>query len=152
MRRSSFFDRFTPRRTSLVCVVVCGVLLACEDTAAPTNPAAVTQPEPPAPPPAPAGPSTALGSIAGFVIDDELRDCIIGARVVLVDGPQAGAVFEQTVCGFWDYGDDLGYSFHNLPFAQHTLRATADGYESAEIRATPSNPFQYTTMIVLKKK
>jgi hypothetical protein len=72
--------------------------------------------------------------------------------VQLVDGPQAGAVFLQTVCGFWDYGEDLGYSFHNLPFATYTLRASADGYESAEIHATPSNPYQYTTMIVLKKK
>ena len=25
------------------------------------------------------------------------------------------AAFIQTVCGFWDYGEDLGYSFHNLP-------------------------------------
>jgi hypothetical protein len=71
----------------------------------------------------------------------------------MVDGPQAGAVFVQTVCGFWDYGEDLGYSFHGLPFGVTvTLRATADGYKTAETRGVATNPYQYTTMLTLVKE
>lgn len=92
------------------------------------------------------------GSIAGFVIDSA-EHCIIGARAELIDGPRAGAVFVQTVCGFWDYGDDLGYSFNDLPLGvPATIRATASGYQSAEVRAVPTNPYSYTTMIVLTKE
>jgi hypothetical protein len=96
--------------------------------------------------------STAVGSIAGFVIDKS-DECIIGARVEMIDGPQAGAVFVQTVCGFWDYGEDLGYSFHKLPVgASITLRATAAGYKMAETRGWATNPYQYTTMVTLVKE
>ena len=109
-------------------------------------------PAPPAPPPPPPGASTAIASVAGFVID-ESDQCIIGARVELIDGLRAGAVFVQTVCGFWDYGEDLGFSFHDLPSGiPVTLRATAKGYKSADKRVTPTNTYSYTTMIVLTKE
>ena len=94
----------------------------------------------------------AWGAVAGFVLNDA-DDCIIGAKVVVVDGMQAGASFTQTVCGFWDYADDIGYSFLKLPIGTPVkLRATAEGYETGEITAFPSNPFQYTTYIRLKEK
>ena len=70
----------------------------------------------------------------------------------MMDGPRAGDSFLQTVCGFWDYGEDLGYSFNDLPIGiTVTLRASAIGYRSVELRATPTNPYQYTTMIRLTK-
>ena len=75
------------------------------------------------------------------------------ARVELIDGPQAGAVFVQTVCGYWDYGEDLGYSFSGLPLGiPVTLRATATGYKPAQIQVTPTNPYSYTNWIVLTKE
>lgn len=128
---------FRQARTSIVGAIVCASFLTgCKDAF-----------EPVAPPTDPTN-----GSIAGFVID-ESDQCIIGARVELIDGPQAGAVFVQTVCGFWDYGADLGYSFHDLPFGiPVTVRATAEGYESANRRVAPTNPYSYTTIIVLTKK
>jgi hypothetical protein len=105
-------------------------------------------------PPVTPGAQPSNAAVAGFVIDaDDRNQCIIGARVELVDGPQAGAVFVQTVCGFWDYSTNLGYSFLGLPSGiPVTLRATAKGYKPAEILGVPTNPFQYTTMIVLTKE
>jgi len=92
------------------------------------------------------------GTIAGFVIDRS-DQCIIGARVELIDGPRAVAAFVQTVCGFWDYGEDIGYSFHNLPIGMAvTVRAAATGYKPAEVRGVASMPYSYTTMIVLTKE
>ena len=92
-----------------------------------------------------------FGAVAGFVLSAN-DDCIIGAKVVVVDGVRAGASFTQTVCGIWDYGSDLGYSFVNLPIGTPvTLRATADGFTAKEITALPRNPYQYTTYIRLTK-
>ena len=131
---------------ALVCIAG---LTGCNDTKEsvalplPTDPTTST----------PLTPAQSLtGSIAGFVIDKS-EQCIMGARVQMIDGPRAGEVFVQNVCGFWDYGEDLGFSFHGLPSGTPvTVRATADGYTPANISATPSNPFSYTTMIVLAQK
>jgi hypothetical protein len=92
------------------------------------------------------------GSIGGFVID-AAEHCIDGARLELIDGPRAGAAIVQGgECDFWDYGDD-GYSFHDLPLGvPATIRATATGYQSAEVRAVPTNPYSNTTMIVLTRE
>ena len=71
----------------------------------------------------------------------------------LIDGLGVGPAFVQTVCGFWDYGDDIGFSFHNLPVGvTMTVRATAAGYKPAEVHAVASMPYSYTTMIVLAKE
>lgn len=123
---------------------------------APTPPAVPPPPPPPppSPPPVPALPpgTPANASIAGFVID-ESDECIIGARVELIDGPRAGAVFVQTVCGFWDYGEDIGFSFHDLPVGiPVTVRATANGYKPAERRVIPTSTYSYSTMIVLRRE
>jgi len=145
---------FTLARASVLGALVCAALLlgcqnAAEPVAQPTKPTTATPP--PTPPPTPSAPST-TGSIAGFVIDKS-EQCIIGARVEMIDGPRAGDVFVQTVCGFWDYGDDLGYSFHDLPLGiPVTVRATAQGYRPADRRVAPTNPYSYTTMIVLTKE
>jgi hypothetical protein len=96
--------------------------------------------------------TTSAASLAGFVID-AAEHCINGARLELIDGPRAGAVIVQEgECDFWGYGDG-GYSFNDLPLGvPATIRATASGYQSAEVRAVPTNPYSYTTMIVLTKE
>ena len=140
------------RSIRFVITLICAAFLsACLDgrERLPTYPITT---EPPTNTPTPQPPIAAIGSIAGFVIDAD-EQCIIGARVEMIDGPQAGKSFVQTVCGFWDYGADLGYSFHNLPAGVAvTIRATAEGYKPAEKTAVPTNPFQYTTMIVVTKE
>ena len=144
--------RFTATRTSILGALVCAAFLTgCDGASEPVGP--ITSARPYAPDPQPTTPEPQHnGSIAGFVIDQS-HQCIVGARVELIDGPQAGAVFVQTVCGFWDYGDDNGYSFNELPVGiAVTMRATAKGYVPAEILAMPTNPYSYTTMIVLKKE
>ena len=141
--------------------LVLGVLLiGCDGTSdpaaphpGPSNPVTPTtppQPEPinPVNPPAPS--PSANNSIAGFVIDAS-ESCIVGARVEVIDGPLAGASFVQTKCGFWDYGADIGYAFNGLPGKPVTLRATAEGYKTAEVVGTPTNPYSYTTYIILTK-
>jgi hypothetical protein len=128
-------------------VLILVLAVACSRSELPTGPTTATQP-----PTAGAQPTTTNGTIAGFVID-ESDQCIIGARVELIDGPRAGVAFVQTVCGFWDYGDDIGYSFHNLPIGMPvTVRATAKGYKPAENRVAATMPYSYTTMIVLTKE
>lgn len=140
---------FTLTRASILGAIVSAALLSgCKGAPEPAAPFADSTQFLPVPQPAP---GTALGSIAGFVIDSS-DECIIGARVEILDGPRAGESFVQTMCGFWDYGDDLGYSFSNLSVGiPVTLRASATGYYSVVQRATPTNPFSYTTMIVLTK-
>lgn len=127
------------------------LMIGCDGTNDPAAPPGepVTWNEPYAPP-SPGGGSSNL-SVAGFVLEAS-EACIIGARVEVIDGPRKGDSFVQTRCGFWDYGADLGYSFHGLPPKPVTLRATADGYDPAEIVASPTNPYQYTTYIVLTRK
>lgn len=148
MQRLERTDPFTQARTSILGGLACAALLGgctlpSESVAPPPDTTTATQPFTGGQPNA---------SIAGFVIDQS-DQCIIGARVELIDGPRAGAVFVQTVCGFWDYGEDLGYSFHNLPSGiPVTVRATAEGYKPAEKHAAPTNPYSYTTMIVLAKE
>jgi hypothetical protein len=137
------------KHLGLIPTLVCAVLLiGCDGT---SNPAAApivpaTWPEPHTPPKAGSGHL----SIAGFVLDAS-ESCIVGARVEVIDGPLKGESFVQTKCGFWDYGADLGYSFNGLPEQPVTLRATASGYKTAEITVMPTNPYQYTTYIVLTR-
>jgi hypothetical protein len=135
------------QRLSLTAAALAALLIGCDVASDPAAPPSdpVTWNEPYAP----GGGSSNL-SIAGFVID-ESEQCIIGALVQVVDGPRKGASFVQTVCGFWDYGENLGYSFHGLPGQPVTLRATAEGYRTAEVVGTPTNPFQYRTFIILTK-
>jgi hypothetical protein len=135
---------FTRTRASILGAIVSAALLSgCKDALEPVAPPVSSTPLTP-------GAQHTGGSIAGFVID-EAEQCIIGARVELIDGPRAGAVFVQTECGFWDYGD-VGYSFNDLPLGlPTTIRATASHYQSAEMRAVPTNPYSYTTMIVLTR-
>src|SRR6478736_145468 len=83
--------------------------VSCSRSELTTAPAAPARPSPES-----SQPTLGYGTIAGFVIDRS-DQCIIGARVELIDGPGAGAASVQTVCGFWDYGEDIGYAFHNLP-------------------------------------
>ena len=94
---------------------------------------------------------------AGFVFNGD--QCLIGARVEMIDGPHAGAVSVQTECEPW-YDSFPGYYFLDLPFGiPVTLRASAKGYTPTEIRAVPANlPVPswdarfYTTTILLTKE
>ena len=130
---------------ALVLVVL---LIGCDGTHDPAAPpSGLTWDEPYAPPTQGGGSSNL--SVAGFVIEAD-ESCIIGARVEVIDGPRKGASFVQTKCGFWDYGD-IGYVFNGLPGGPVTLRATAEGYRTADKVGTPTNPYQYTTYIVLTR-
>ncbi|HUQ18213.1 MAG TPA: carboxypeptidase-like regulatory domain-containing protein [Gemmatimonadaceae bacterium] len=145
MKYRSVIGLFTGRRTSIIRATICAaVFVGCYDASMPpTEPISV---------PGPVHPPSTVGSIAGFVYD-ESHSCIVGSRVEIMDGPQKGAAYTQTFCDWWGYEEDNGYVFNNLPRSESvTLRATADGYDSAEIRATASNPYSYTTRIMLKKK
>jgi hypothetical protein len=141
---------FTRTHASVLGAILSVALLSgCESVSEPVAPPVSATPTPPAPPPAPYTRDT-IGAIAGFVIDED-NACIIGARVEVIDGPSAGTAYEQTECGFWDYGD-VGFVFYMHVGVPTTIRATAEGYQSAEARATSRMPFSYTTMIVLKKE
>jgi hypothetical protein len=121
------------------------VLIGCADASAPIGSTYATAATSPLA-------RSATGSIAGFVIDDA-ENCIVGARIEVVDGTQAGSRFTQTMCGFWDYGEDNGFAFHDLTAdVPVTITASADGYTSRTIEAMPANPYSYSIMIVLTKR
>jgi hypothetical protein len=131
---------FTQARTSILGALVCAALLTgCSGASEPVAP--LTDP-----------PTPTNAMIEGFVVD-EFHQCVPGARVELIDGPQAGAVSVQSSCDFWGYGPNNGYSFHSLTFGiPVTVRATAKGYQPAEKRATPTNRWVEMTMMVLAKE
>jgi hypothetical protein len=149
MRRLRLVSASFPltRASILGAIVSVALLSGCKGAPEPAAPFVDSTPPVPQPAPQPTG-----GSIAGFVIDSA-EHCINGARLELIDGPQAGAVIVQGgECDFWGYGDG-GYSINDLPLGvPATIRATASGYQSAEVRAVPTNPYSYTTMIVLTKE
>ena len=97
--------------------------------AAPANPPV---PEPPAPTPV----------VTGFVWVVVLPEggsgaCIIGATVqVIVDGAVVQSKTQQP-CSYWDPDYDL--VFDNLPVTGVIVRASAPGYVTREMTATPSN-------------
>ncbi len=129
-------------------IILAVFLVGCDggsDPAAPSEPVTWTDPYS-----RPLEGGTGHLAIAGFVIDAS-EECIVGARVEVIDGPRAGASFVQTKCGFWDYGADIGYSFQGLPHQPVLLRATANGYKTADVVGTPAMPYQYTTYIVMTK-
>jgi hypothetical protein len=149
MRRLRLVSASFPltRASILGAIVSVALLSGCKGAPEPAAPFVDSTPPVPQPAPQHTG-----GSIAGFVID-AAEHCINGARLELIDGPRAGAVIVQGgECDFWGYGDG-GYSFNVLPLGvPATIRATASGYQSAEVRAVPTNPYSYTTMIVLTKE
>lgn len=139
---------FPPTRAFILGAIVSIALLSgCKgapETAAPFVDSTPSVPEP--------AQHDTGGSIAGFVID-AAEHCINGARLELIDGPLAGAAIVQGGdCDFWGYGDG-GYAFSDLPLGvPATIRVSASGYQSAEVRAVPTNPYSYTTTIVLTKE
>lgn len=136
---------FVHKRSIVGTLAFAAILCACSETSSSGGP---TSPEAPAAQP----PMSTVGAIAGFVLD-ESRDCVIGARIEMVDGPGAGTAFVQTYCHFWGYESDNGYSFVNLPVGSRiTIRASAKGYKASEITAIAANPYQYTTDIVLSRE
>ncbi len=126
----------------VLAMLVTGCDGASDPAAPPPEPVTWTQPSP--------GNGSGYLAVAGFVIDAS-EACIVGARVEVMDGPRKGESFVQTKCGFWDYGADIGYAFQGLPHQPVLLRATANGYKTADVVGTPTMPYQYTTYIVMKK-
>jgi hypothetical protein len=122
------------------------IVLVCACGESPTDPSAGMPPTTGTPG------ATPTGGIAGFVLTPS-QNCIVGARVEIIDGPKAGSVVTQNVCGFWDYGDDNGFVFSGLPLDRPTtLRATATGYNSTDVRVTATNPWSWSIHITLTKE
>jgi hypothetical protein len=78
--------------------------------------------------------------------------CLPDATVeVVVDGGVIRSGRQQAPCSYWDYGDDEGILFKDLPVVQLTLRASAPGYVTREITATPSTGWYSVTAIGLQR-
>jgi len=122
-----------------------------------------TSPSPPAPPPAapppvpdpPAPPSPApIPDVTGILWVMVFPEggsgiCLPEATVqAIVEGTvvQSGT---QTPCDYWGY--DGGVLFKNLPVREVTLRASAPGYRTGEITATPSTGMYQATPITLSQ-
>ena len=138
--RHSFY-----RLGGLLCIALAS---GCTGESQPTGPG-----DPPAssqPPAAPAPPPPAEGaSITGFIVD-ESGECIIGARVQVVDGPKAGTDYTQTQCDWWELG--YGFYFVGLPSAvPMTLRASAAGYRTVDAMLILTRSGSSDAIIVLER-
>ena len=77
--------------------------------------------------------------------------CLPDATVeVIVDGRVIGSGRQTEPCSYWDYGDE-GILFKDLPVVQLTLRASAPGYVTREITATPSTGGYSVTAVGLQR-
>jgi hypothetical protein len=78
--------------------------------------------------------------------------CLPDATVdVIVDGRVIQNGSQRAPCSYWDYGDDEGVLFKELPAVQVTLRASSPGYQTREITATPSVGWYSVTAIGLQR-
>jgi hypothetical protein len=132
------------RRASRLLAVV--ALSGCAEGAAPYDPAEA--PPPPAPPPA-VVPIT--GAFLWGVVVDRSGACLAKATVEVMSGPGAGERAEQvTPCGVWD--SDGGFLFTGLTSGvAMTIRASAPGYVTKEVTATPDRGPQTVTVIALER-
>ena len=106
---------------------------------APTPPPSAPSNPPVPDPPAPAPPAPVVTGIVWVVVLPEGGSgvCITGATVqVIVDGAVVQSKTQQP-CDYWDPDYDL--VFKDLPVTGVTVRASAPGYLTREITATPSN-------------
>jgi hypothetical protein len=112
--------------------------VACGGGVPPTAP---TPPPAPSNPPVPEPPAP-IPVVTGFVWvvvlpEGGLGECITGATVqVIVDGAVAQSKTQQP-CNYWD--PDYELVFEDLPITGVTVRASAPGYLTREMTATPSN-------------
>ena len=81
--------------------------------------------------------------ISDFCLPDATVDVIVDGRII-----RSGK--QKTPCSYWDYGDDEGMLFEDLPIVQLTLRASAPGYVTREITATPTVGWYSVTAIGLQ--
>jgi len=99
------------------------------------------------PPPTP--PSQSTGGIGGYIFAGSVGNCLVGARVELVDGPRAGEAIQQRDCPF---GDAYGYYFQDLPLnTRVTFRASAPGYKTAVNNAYPETQVRQTNFTLNKE-
>ena len=140
-------------RLTLVLVSALSIVACGSGPTGPTSPAprppASPAPAPPAPaPPAPAPVSTGILWVMVFP-EGGSGACLPEATVqAIVDGTvvQSGT---QTPCDYWGY--DGGVLFEDLPVTEVTLRASAPGYRTGEIRATPTTGMYRATPITLAR-
>jgi hypothetical protein len=121
---------------SIIAVVLSAVACGGGGPAIAPTPVPSAPSNPPVPdPPAPA--SAATGSVWIVVIPEGgTGECITGATVqVIVDGSVAQSKTQQP-CDYWDPDYDL--FFKDLPVGGVTVRASAPGYVTREIAATPA--------------
>jgi hypothetical protein len=126
------------RFASIVIITLATAACGGSPPTAPTPPA--TQPASPVPaPPAPTPPAPTregTGSLVVMVLQAS-GACILGATVQILENANAVQSATQTEeCSYWDYGPLL--SFKNLPIGEMTVRASAAGYVTSEVTATPS--------------
>ena len=99
---------------------------------APSNPPV---PDPPLPNPSPA--PVVTGSLWIVVLHEGEGFCVTGATVqVVADGAVVQSKTQQP-CSYWDPDYDL--VFEDLPETGVRVRASASGYVTREIDATPSS-------------
>lgn len=120
------------KRAALVSLLM---VLACKEFELPTGTST--------PPP------QGTGGIGGYVFAGSDGNCLVGARIELVDGPRAGEAIQQTACPF---GDAYGYYFRDLALnTRVTFRASAPGYKTAEFNALPQIQVRQTNFILNKE-
>jgi hypothetical protein len=118
-------------------------------TPAPPAPSSSPVPDPPAPaPPVPA--PVVTGAVWVVVLPEGgSGECIRGATVqVIVDDTVVQSKTQQP-CSYWDPDFDL--FFKDLPIGGVTIRASAPGYLTGEITATPSNGSWTAVPIILRR-
>jgi hypothetical protein len=148
------FDRCEggPMKFTVALILAAGLsAAACGGGVPPTSPT----PAPPAPsnPPAPTPPVPApvvTGAVWVVVLPEGGGgECITGATVqAIVDGTVVQTKTQQP-CDYWDPDYDL--FFKDLPVEGVTIRASAPGYLTREVTATPSNGWITAVTISLRR-
>jgi hypothetical protein len=106
-------------------------LSACSGESGPNAPAFPNDPPP----------ASVRTFLWGMVVDAS-GACIVGAKVLVIEGQRAGESLAQTTpCGAWDYSN--GFYFDDLiPGIPMTLRVSAPGYADMEQKVSPTSGVQ----------
>jgi len=91
-----------------------------------------------------------VGILLVMVFPGNSGICLPDASVeVIIDGTVVQSATQETPCDYWDEGG--GALFERLPVRELTLRASAPGYMTREITATPTIGWYTNTAITLQR-